>query len=75
MKSKKKGYGILLLLTIIVTLAGLWTLFPQASASKECLLGYKAHCTFTPISTLVCFLLAAFVCKNRKNKYTEITEK
>lgn len=71
MKTKKKGYGLLLTLTIVVTLAGLWTLLPQASASKTCLLGYKAHCTFAPISTLICFILVAIICKIRKIKFTE----
>lgn len=34
------------------------TLIPTATASKPCLLGYKAHCTFTPISTLMLLALA-----------------
>ncbi|MBN1482761.1 hypothetical protein EH223_12300 [candidate division KSB1 bacterium] len=70
MKTRKKGYGILLSLTIIITLAALWTIVPQATASKVCLIGYKAHCTFTPISTIVCLLLAAATCKIRKKKFT-----
>ena len=28
------------------------TLIPRAAASKACLLGYKALCSFSPISTL-----------------------
>lgn len=70
MKTKKKGYGMMLALTIIVTLAGLWTLIPDSSASGGSILGYKAHCTFAPISTLICFLLAAAICKIRKKKFT-----
>jgi hypothetical protein len=69
MTTRKKGYGFLLALTIIVTLAGLWTLVPDSSASEACVLGYKAHCTFTPISTLICFILAAIICKIRKRKF------
>jgi len=72
MKTKKKGYGFLLVLTIVVTLAGLWTLVPQASAAKVCILGYKAHCTFTPISTLVCIALAAIICRIRKRNFTSM---
>ncbi len=34
-----------------------WTLVP-VDASKACTLGYEAHCTFTPISTLVCLIAA-----------------
>ena len=29
------------------------TLLPRAAASKPCLLGYKALCSFSPISTLI----------------------
>jgi hypothetical protein len=29
------------------------TLIPSGAASKVCLLGYRAHCTFTPISTII----------------------
>ncbi|MDZ7314689.1 MAG: hypothetical protein ONB24_01055 [candidate division KSB1 bacterium] len=68
-KVRKKGYGVLLSLTILSTLAGLSTLLPQASASKPCLLGYSAHCTFTPISTLICFALAAVTCTLRKKHF------
>jgi hypothetical protein len=34
------------------------TLIPLASASKECLLGYKALCSFAPISTIILLALA-----------------
>jgi len=71
MKRKKKGYGILLALTILLTLAAVSTLIPQAAASRECMLGYKAHCTFTPISTLLCVATAGVVCVIRKRKFTE----
>ena len=70
MKKRKKGYGILLALTILFTLASISTLMPQASASKACFLGYKAHCTFTPISTVICVLLAGLACALRKRKFT-----
>ncbi|MBN2000163.1 hypothetical protein JW935_21620 [candidate division KSB1 bacterium] len=70
MKQKKKGYGLLMILTIIFTLGIISTLIPQATASKNCLLGYKAHCTFTPISTLFCIILAGAICKIRKTKFT-----
>lgn len=45
-----------LLFTIFVVL-GIWTLIP-AKVSKPCLVGYYAHCSFTPISTIICFALA-----------------
>ena len=61
-KEKKKGYGILLIATIVFTLLAISTLIPQASASKACALGYRAHCTFTPWSTLICLALSALTC-------------
>ena len=71
MKTRRKGYGILLALTILFSLASISTLMPQASASKACLLGYEAHCTFTPISTVICVLMAGWACALRKRKFTD----
>lgn len=34
------------------------TLIPDSSASKACMLGYRAHCSFTPFSTLILVALA-----------------
>ena len=62
MAEKKKGYGLMLLLTIVVTLAGLVTLVPHASANKANLLGYKSMCSMVPVSTVLCFLVAAVIC-------------
>ena len=43
--------------------AGIWTLIPTEwlgwGANKECPLGYVAHCSFTPYSTLILFGMAA----------------
>jgi len=36
----------------------IWTIVPDCTASKECLLGYKAHCSFTPISTIILVFIA-----------------
>jgi len=44
----------------VFILLGVWTLIP-AEASKPCLLGYYAHCSFTPISTLICLIIAAAI--------------
>ena len=65
---KQPGYAILLALTILSTLAALSTLLPQASASDTCFLGYKAHCSFAPVSTLLCLILASVFCKIRSKK-------
>ena len=58
MKEKKKGYGLLNVITIILTLAAISSLSPIMPASKDCLLGYKAHCSFTPISTVILIIAA-----------------
>lgn len=70
MAEKKRGYGLLLGLTILVTLGGLVTLLPYASASKVNMLGYKSFCSNTPISSLICFLVAAVICFVRKRKFS-----
>jgi len=41
----------------VFVVLGIWTLIP-APASKLCLLGYYAHCSFAPISTIVCWIIA-----------------
>ncbi|MFX1591609.1 MAG: hypothetical protein ACFFCL_02850 [Promethearchaeota archaeon] len=38
--------------------AGIMTFIPD-EASKPCYLGYYAHCSFTPYSTLILFAMAA----------------
>jgi hypothetical protein len=43
---------------IASTVSIFWTLVPDSSASKECMLGYKAHCTFTPISTIILIFIS-----------------
>ena len=60
MKRKKKpGYYTLLALTILLALGAVLTVMPVSCAYKECMLGYKAHCTLTPISTILCIVFAA----------------
>jgi hypothetical protein len=39
---------------------GVTTLIP-APASKPSLLGYYAHCSFTPISTVICWIIAGAI--------------
>lgn len=66
MKVRKKGYWLLFALTILLTLITISTLIPSENASKVCMLGYKAHCTFTPISTVICAIPVALTCFIRK---------
>ena len=45
---------------IILSIAAVKTVIPNAEASKPCLLGYKAACSFVPISTAI-LIIAAIV--------------
>jgi hypothetical protein len=45
---------------VILSIAAVKTVIPNAKASKPCLLGYKATCSFTPISTAI-LIIAAIV--------------
>jgi len=47
-------------LTVIFIALGISTLVP-APASKPCLLGYYAHCSATPISTAICWIIAGVI--------------
>lgn len=61
--------------------AGIVTLLPD-DASKKCHLGYYAHCSFTPFSTLILFVMAIFgiilllkLTKYLRKKYEYFIEK
>ena len=73
MRERKKGYGIMMALTIILTLAAVISALPYSGAVKESYLGYKAVCSFTPFSALILLTLAGVACKVRKNKYIDVT--
>ena len=57
---------ILKIFVLLILIAGaiasaistIWTIVPDSTASKECMLGYKAHCSFTPISTIILIFMA-----------------
>jgi hypothetical protein len=60
--------------------AGIMTLIPD-DASKPCYLGYYAHCSFTPYSTLILFtmtiigsILLIKLIKYIRRKYNKVTE-
>ncbi len=54
----------LVLSIIVLAIVGGWiystilTVMPDASASKLCYLGYRAHCSFTPFSTIISIFAA-----------------
>ena len=68
---RQPGYTILKVLTILATLAALVTLLPDASASKACLLGYKARCAFAPLSTAICLAVSLVVCISRARLFVK----
>ena len=45
---------------VVFVILGITTLIP-APASKPSLLGYYAHCSFTPISTIICWIIAGVI--------------
>jgi hypothetical protein len=44
-------------LMVVFVVLGIFTLVP-VPASKLNMLGYYSHCTFTPISTVICWVIA-----------------
>ena len=66
MKIKRIIYWILKMILFLVLLAGaiasgvfaVITVIPDASASKASRLGYKLHCSFAPISTIILVIIA-----------------
>ena len=72
MKRKKKpGYYTLLALAILMVLGAVLTIMPVSYAYKECMLGYKAHCTLTPISTILCVIAAVITYMVTQSLFTE----
>ena len=46
-------------LVVLATLATISTVLPfTPEDTPDCLLGYPAHCSFTPISTGICLFIA-----------------
>jgi hypothetical protein len=70
-RRKKPGYYTLLVLAILLALGAVLTAVPISYAYRECMLGYRAHCTFTPVSTIACAILAAIICVVRVRFFTE----
>ena len=56
----KKSGGIFLWLAILSFLSGIITFIPYKNIDDECMLGYRALCAFTPISSLILFVVGAF---------------
>ena len=54
---------------VALVLSAVKTVIPFPYVSKECMLGYKAGCSFTPISTviLVVAIVITYVAAKKKN--------
>lgn len=60
MKFKKLIVSLVFAVMIIAWISSaVMTVIPDSSASKVSPLGYKAHCSFTPYSTLISIFAAA----------------
>jgi hypothetical protein len=55
----KKLTIALIVVIALLSIAAVKTVIPDANVSKVCLLGYKAACSFTPISAVILALGAA----------------
>ena len=74
MKRKKKpGYYTLLALTILFALGAVLTILPISYVYKDCMLGYGAHCPFTPISTTFCAIIAVVTWVVGRRLFTEVS--
>ncbi len=69
MSGKRRGYRVLLVVTLMFTVAGLATAIPNPGAGKECALGYRALCVFTPTSTFMLLMVAALACVIRRREF------
>jgi hypothetical protein len=49
---------VAVLVVVILSIAAVKTVIPNAEASKPCLIDYKAACSFTPISTAILIIAA-----------------
>lgn len=53
--------SITAIIAIVLVLVAIVTLLPRSTARRRCALGYKALCTFAPMSTLLLLLSAGIV--------------
>jgi hypothetical protein len=54
MDEKQTKRMVLTIVSIVLAIAAIITIIPAGSVEKASLLGYKAICPFTPISTFIC---------------------
>ncbi len=69
-KQKKPGYWTSLAFTIMMAIGALLTVLPVSTAYKGNLLDYRSFCTFVPVSTAACVLIAGINCIVRRRLFT-----
>jgi len=65
-ESNGKAKIIFMVLAIISFISAVLTLLPYKNIDDECLLGYKAMCAITPVSTLILIVLGVVFLYIRK---------
>lgn len=70
-----RAYSALLALSGLFALAALLTLVPNPTAHWPNAVGYRSLCTFAPVSTAVCALLAAATCTVRARFFKQTTHR
>lgn len=60
-----RTYKALLILSGLATLSAILTLIPRSGAPWPNAIGYRSLCSFAPVSTVLCALLAAATCTVR----------
>lgn len=59
-EKKPKNY-FLIISAVIITILGIIIVLPIGNTDDDCFLGYRAFCPYTPLSTIIMFLIAAFM--------------
>ena len=67
-----RSYAALLLLSGLFTLAAILTLIPRTGAPWPNAMGYRSLCSFAPVSTVLCALLAAATCTLRAHLFKPV---
>jgi hypothetical protein len=63
--TNKGGMGYLII-SIICFIGAIITFLPYKNIDDECMLGYKALCAFTPVSSLILIVVGIFLLFIRK---------
>lgn len=65
-ESNGKAKLVFLILAVLSFISAILTLLPYKNIDDECLLGYKAMCAITPVSTIILIVLGIIFLYIRK---------